>query len=124
ATAQADQFSFCIALFEALYGERPFRGSTFEELSENVVSGRVELPARRGDVPSWLRRALLRGLSRTPADRFPSMNALLAELVRDRTRRWRVAAGIAAAAIAAGSIGFALRGHAAACPTGADRAAK
>src|SRR5205807_3895828 len=66
ATARADQFAFCIALHEALYGERPFRGSTFEELAVNVTTGRMEAPPKRADVPGWLRRAVMRGLARDP----------------------------------------------------------
>jgi len=38
---RADQFSFCVALYEALYGERPFAGNTMYALTNNVVQGKV-----------------------------------------------------------------------------------
>jgi tetratricopeptide (TPR) repeat protein len=80
--ARTDQFSFCVALYEALYGERPFRGASLQELSESVCSGTVCEPPERTPVPGWLREALLRGLQRDPDGRWPSMKALLAELDR------------------------------------------
>ena len=80
--ARTDQFSFCVALYEALYDERPFPGGSFQELSAAVCGGRVsEAPAEK-QVPAWLREALLRGLRRDPEGRWPSMRALLAELDR------------------------------------------
>jgi len=109
ATARTDQFSFCVALCEALHGQRPFSGSTFEELAANVMEGRVM--ARPAAAPPWLWRIIARGLARDPAARFPSMDALLAELARDRTRRRRrLLAGVgAAAAIASASVIVAMR---------------
>src|SRR5262249_39637556 len=44
ADARADQFAFCVALHEALYGRRPFAGETYFELCANVVAGRVREP--------------------------------------------------------------------------------
>jgi eukaryotic-like serine/threonine-protein kinase len=80
--ARTDQFSFCVALYEALYGERPFRGASLQELSESVCDGTVCEPPERTQVPGWIREALLRGLQRDPDGRWPSMKALLAELDR------------------------------------------
>ncbi|HEY1434817.1 MAG TPA: tetratricopeptide repeat-containing protein kinase family protein, partial [Thermoanaerobaculia bacterium] len=82
AGARSDQFSFCVALFEALYGERPFKGRTFAELADNVVAGRLVEPSSARPVPTWARTALERGLRPNPEERFPSMAALLRELDR------------------------------------------
>ncbi|RYZ41721.1 MAG: tetratricopeptide repeat protein [Myxococcaceae bacterium] len=95
--ARSDQFGFCAALYEGLYGERPFAGSTVEELSQAVHAGRVKNVPRHSGVPQWLRRVLLKGLSVRPEDRHASMEALIAELEANptarRTRRLRIAGG-------------------------------
>ncbi|PTL85778.1 serine/threonine-protein kinase [Vitiosangium sp. GDMCC 1.1324] len=87
--APSDQFSFCIAFYEALYGERPFSGSDSSALLEEMSHGRVRPPPRGTTVPSWLRQVLLRGLSFSPEKRFPSMEALLAAVEQGRKRRRR-----------------------------------
>jgi tetratricopeptide (TPR) repeat protein len=80
ADARSDQFSFCVALHEALFEMRPFVGQTFDELARNVVGGNLVQPPKARGVPARVRKALERGMSTNPADRFPSMQALLAEL--------------------------------------------
>ena len=85
--AASDQFSFCIALWEALYGVRPFVGDSIASLATAVIEGtRAEPPQSRG-VPARLKQAVVRGLAREPAARWPSMSALVAELRRDPLRR-------------------------------------
>jgi hypothetical protein len=94
--ARTDQFSFCVALYQALYGAPPFGDTTLERLMADVLAGRVQRPPARSTVPGWLRRALLRGLSVEPAARRPSMGALLAALAADPAaarRRLGLAAG-------------------------------
>jgi len=92
ADARSDQFSFCVALFEALYGERPFPSDSLVQLMEAVLAGQVREPPARARIPSFLRRLLLRGLSVEPARRYPSMRALLDELRTDPARRRRTLA--------------------------------
>jgi serine/threonine protein kinase len=83
ADARADQFSFCVALYEAVYGERPFRWEPADDvrslvaLAGEVTAGRVQPPPRGSRVPAWLRRVLVRGLAVDPAARWPTMDALL-----------------------------------------------
>ena len=92
---KSDQFSFCVALYEALYGERPFAGDDMLSISVNVTTEQLRpLPKDRG-VPAWVRRVILRGLRSTPSGRWPSMAALIAALENDpvvKLRR-RVIAG-------------------------------
>jgi tetratricopeptide (TPR) repeat protein len=83
ADARTDQFSFCVALYEGLYGERPFTGRTAAELAREVTQGRVREPPADTRVPEWLRRILLRGLRVDPAERYPSMAPLLHDLAHD-----------------------------------------
>jgi len=105
ADARTDQFSFCVALHEALYGRRPFAGDTLPVLMTSVVTGHVSPPPRRAGVPRWLRRVLLRGLETERRRRFPSMAALVAALDAPGASSLRRAAesvsGIAGAARAA-----------------------
>src|SRR5690606_32737116 len=109
ADARADQFSFCAALYEALCGQLPFSGDSYVDYAAAVLAGQVREPPRGRDVPGWLRRVLLRGLSVDPAERYPGMDELLAELGRDRTatRRRLLAAG-GAVALAGGALAVAL----------------
>jgi hypothetical protein len=78
--ARADQFSFCVTLYEALYGHRPFQADTMDALTERVLSGRVEPAPPDRVVPAGLHQILLRGLAVAPEDRHPSMGALVAAL--------------------------------------------
>jgi hypothetical protein len=96
-SAAADQFSFCVALYEAVYGVHPILGDTAAKMLEG--GARMRPPPENRRVPTALLAILRRGLDPVPARRFPSMPALLAELttaIRPPRRRYLVLAGAAA----------------------------
>ena len=105
ATAASDQFSFCVALYEAVYGERPFPANSIAELSRAVTLG--PRPSPRGNVPRRLRRAILRGLAARAEQRWPSMTALLDELRRVLRPRRGLALVAGAAIVGTASLGAA-----------------
>ena len=113
----ADQFSFCVSLYWALYDLYPFRGDA-EQARANLLVGIVSGPPSDAKVPRWLRQVILRGLRPEPDQRHPSMKALLAALRADpiavRRRRLRTtlliaSAAILAIAIAAGAFAYRAR---------------
>ena len=106
--ARSDQFGFCVALYEALYGERPFVGDSPAALAFAVSEGKVREPAAndRG-VPAWLRRVVVRGLSTDPEKRWPSMRALLEALHPPSRRTAGLGVGLALlAGVGAASFAF------------------
>ena len=90
ADTRADQFALCVALYEALYRELPFGdGRDRSAYVDALLGGRVREPRAGSDVPAWLRRVLVRGMSASASARYPSIELLLAELARDPARRAR-----------------------------------
>jgi len=104
---RTDQFSFCVALFEALVGKRPFVGRTLGEVKKNVLTGRLQVSAQPA-LPTWLERILVRGLSPVPGDRYPSMAELLVDLQRDSGGRRAAARRLAMFGLAFLSLSFVL----------------
>ncbi|NVB37192.1 serine/threonine protein kinase [Pseudenhygromyxa sp. WMMC2535] len=108
ADALSDQFSFCVALYEALYGHRPFTGVDLPALLADIETRRLRPPSRAHPVPSWVHAALVRGLG-ARAGRWPSMEALLRALDPDlRARRRALAIGgtLSAATLAIATAAF------------------
>ncbi len=101
--ARSDQFSFSVALAEALLGQK-------------VEAAACPREAPRG-VPGPLWAAVLRGLSARPENRFPSLHGLLDALAPPprRSRAWLWGAAAAALVLAAsGAVGW-RRGSAPVC---------
>ncbi|MBK6919704.1 MAG: serine/threonine protein kinase [Deltaproteobacteria bacterium] len=120
ADARSDQFSFAVALFEALFGVRPFAGNSLASMAANVSSGQVRSPPRGHDVPTWLHRVVLRGLATKPRDRHESMAALIDALLADpRVRRRRLALA-GTGALALGALGTAVMTRAGPCERAGD----
>ncbi|MEM9463509.1 MAG: serine/threonine-protein kinase, partial [Myxococcota bacterium] len=102
ATEQSDQFALCVTFFEALCGQRPYPARSVEAQRQRLASGPAEVPPHV-TIPTWLMRALLRGLRFEPTERFESIAALRHALERggrDRRLALIVASGVAATATA------------------------
>jgi serine/threonine protein kinase len=81
ASPKSDQFGYCVALWEALYFQRPFEGKTAFAVADAIIEGRIVHVPKRTRVPPWVRNILLRGLATNPDHRYDSMRSLLASLV-------------------------------------------
>lgn len=101
ADAGDDQFGFCVSLYEALHGKRPFDAPTIAGTIAAIARG---APAPVRDIPRWLHAVIARGLAVSSTDRFPSMVALDHALAGPGTNRRRaigiVVLGVAVAATA------------------------
>lgn len=118
----SDQFSFCVALSEALTGELPFAASGRRQLLHAMTKG--SFSPKMEKLPRRVRQALKRGLSMNPDARFATMDALLEALTeRSRTAAYATGLGlIALVAAGAWSIHLVRQWPLEQCRAGADRA--
>jgi tetratricopeptide (TPR) repeat protein len=96
ATAQSDQYSYCVAVHEMLTGRRP---RSDEDVDDSL--------------PSWIARVLRRGLAGNPADRWDSLHIIVDALADDHSERRRrrvLLAGMTVAALATGGAAVWLAG--------------
>ncbi len=106
--ARADQFAFFVAMYEALFGVRPYGGTTVAALRERMIAGKLEAGNGRR-IPRWLGALIRRGLEQEPSRRHASMEEVVAELGRRPSqRRRRLAAGAAGLALGGLGLGWAL----------------
>ena len=115
----SDQFSYCVTVFEAVVGHRPFQAGSPDAMLRAMRSGPVAA-LERAPLPGRLSRVLRRGLALDPADRFPSMTALVSTL--EHNRRWWPA--VVGTALAAGAVAVVVGGESQTCTGGADELAK
>jgi serine/threonine protein kinase/tetratricopeptide (TPR) repeat protein len=90
---RSDQFSFCVALYQALYEVFPFAGDGMQGFLNSMQTGAIGLEHGAG-VDARVRSALRRGLSVDRSQRFQNMGELLAALERSLRRRSGWAAGV------------------------------
>ncbi|MEM6993586.1 MAG: serine/threonine-protein kinase [Myxococcota bacterium] len=102
---RTDQFAFCVCLYEALFDQRPFGGSTVHSLREAIVRGDCAAPKTPRPITTRVRAAMMQGLQAEPSSRHASMAALLAGLSERRGRRsWWIAGPVVAAAAVLGAV--------------------
>ncbi len=101
-TPWSDQYSLAVALYEGLWGRRPYDADSTDALHDQQLHHAVQLPAERRGVPGWLARVVLRALRREPTARFADVDAFVAALARHDARRWWPAGAVAASAVVLG----------------------
>ncbi len=108
ATPETDQWSFAATIYEAVAGVRPFAGD--EPARESAIArGELVPPIGGRRVPSWLRTIITRALREDPAQRWPSVAALVEALARRGRRRRSIA--IAGAVAVLGGVTVAVMAH-------------
>ncbi|RKS71934.1 serine/threonine protein kinase [Actinomadura pelletieri DSM 43383] len=107
ATPATDLYAATCVFVEAVSGEKPFRGTTVEELRTAHTVGPIPL----NRVPDPLRPLVLRGLARRPSERVNSAHQFVSELeaiaVRAYGAEWERRGMIALGTVAA-SVGLAV----------------
>ncbi|MDH4216706.1 MAG: serine/threonine-protein kinase [Gallionella sp.] len=79
----SDMYSLGIVAYELLTGRLPFEGDTLDKLLDAIANKTAEPPsARQSGIPVELDEIVLRMIARNPEDRYPSWEALEAEIAK------------------------------------------
>lgn len=99
----ADQYAFFVALYEALYGELPFRAGGYYMLIRQKREGSLVRPSSNREVGNRLWRVIERGLHPEPTRRWESMEQVtrLLQPPRRSRRFWMLGTPLMAGAGAA-----------------------
>jgi eukaryotic-like serine/threonine-protein kinase len=88
--ARSDVYSLACVVYEMLAGEPPYTGRTAHAVLAKQLTDPVPSVRRlRPTVPAVMERALMRALSSTPGDRFPSPDAFVEALTTPDTSAGR-----------------------------------
>lgn len=121
ADALSDQFSFCVSMFETIYGQRPFGNGKAADLIMALLEGQPPQKPE-SNVPGWVFRVLSRGLRADASQRYDSMESLLQAIDRGlRGNRAWLGLGALGGLAAAGGVAVALSGDGDADPCPIDR---
>jgi eukaryotic-like serine/threonine-protein kinase len=104
---RSDQYAWCIALWEAIYGEQPFIAGNLA-LRSAAMKTDTPKPPPSARAPRAIARILQRGLAADPAKRWPSMDALRGALERETSSRRLAIGGAGLTAIAVVAAVFAV----------------
>ena len=97
ADPRSDVYSLAVVLYEMLTSGPPFTGDTPVAIAYKHVQEPVPSPTRyNADVPPGLEAITLRGLTKSPDDRYPSAEEFRADLRRHRTGQQVLAGGTVA----------------------------
>jgi tetratricopeptide (TPR) repeat protein len=117
--ARTDQWALGCAVYEALYGRRPFASAEAGDLAAAVTRGEIEEEPADSPVPRRIRAAIRRALATEPDDRFASVDELAAALSRRPRYVPYLVGGVATIVLAIPIALFARSDHDSAC-TGLD----
>ncbi len=115
--ARTDQFAWCVALWEALYGEPPFPYANLALRSASIQVDVPRVPAT-SKLPRGIAKVLLRGLAPEPEKRWPSIDTMIDELQRITAPRRTMMIAAAAVAIVGAIAVFAVTRSSSSDPAG------